>query len=101
MLESLGYRVRKAENGETALTALKEREQTDLLLTDVVMPDGMSGTELARKARQIQPGLKIVMATGYNPDELDLKGENWPLLLKPYRKAELAICVRQALDGKV
>lgn len=71
-----------------------------LLPFAVVMPDGMSGTALARKAQQIQPGLKIVMATGYNPDDLELKEGNWPLLLKPCRKAELAMCVRQALDGE-
>ena len=40
------------------------------------------------------------MATGYNPDDLELKEGNWPLLLKPCRKAELAMCVRQALDGE-
>lgn len=100
MLESLGYSVRAAENGELALASLEEAEHTDLLLADVIMPEGMSGVDLGQKAQTLHPGLKVIMVTGYSPDKLELEKEDWPLLVKPYRKAELATCVRQALDGE-
>ena len=62
-LVSLGYRVSEAGSGPAALEILQAGNSFDLLFTDVVMPDGMTGYQLAAAARQIRPGLKVVFTT--------------------------------------
>jgi len=100
-LGELGYRVLAAENAAAGL-ALLDRQSIDLLLTDVVMPGGINGRELARRARQRWPGLKIVFTSGFS--EARLNGDAGPLsaciplLSKPYRKEDLASAAREALD---
>ena len=100
-LGELGYRVLEAENAAAGLRLL-ERENIDLLLTDVVMPGGTNGRELARRARQRWPRIKVVFTSGFS--ETRLIGEAGPLaactplLSKPYRKEELASAAREALD---
>ena len=72
------------------------------MLTDVVMPGGMSGVELAKKARKLDPDIGVPLCTGYNPDEIreKIKGDvTFPMILRPYRKDELAFRVREVLDG--
>ena len=101
MLESLGYTVLEAEDGPSGLTLLEEDRHIDLLLSDVVMPGGMQGTELAKKALALHPHLKILLATGYNPEEIEQSANNetaLPLIKKPFRKRELAFMVREILD---
>ncbi|MBL6935348.1 MAG: PAS domain S-box protein [Alphaproteobacteria bacterium] len=105
MLKKLGYTVIEAADGAKALKALKTRKggkKVHLLLTDVVMPGGMSGIELAKKARKLDPDIGVLLCTGYNPDEIreKMKGDiTFPMILKPYRKDELAFRVREILDG--
>jgi PAS domain S-box-containing protein len=100
-LQELGYRVVEAENAAAGLR-LMERESVDLLLTDVVMPGGTDGRELARRARQRWPDIKVVFTSGFS--EARLTGDTgslsscMPLLTKPYRKEELASAAREALD---
>jgi two-component system CheB/CheR fusion protein len=100
-LGELGYRVLAAEDAAAGL-ALLERQSIDLLLTDVVMPGGVNGRELARRARQRWPDIKIVFTSGFS--EARLNGDAGPLaactplLSKPYRKEELASAAREALD---
>jgi CheY-like chemotaxis protein len=100
-LGELGYRVLAAENAAAGLELL-ERQSIDLLLTDVVMPGGINGRELARRARRRRPGIKIVFTSGFS--EARLNGDNGPLasctplLSKPYRKEDLASATRDALD---
>ena len=65
-MEELGYRVLTAQNGREALSVLKRGEPIDLLFTDLVMPHGISGGELARRARQMRPELKILLGSGYS-----------------------------------
>ena len=83
-------------------SGLLERESIDLLLTDVVMPGGTNGRELARRARQRWPRIKVVFTSGFS--EARLNGDAGPLaactplLSKPYRKEELASAAREALD---
>ena len=64
-LVSLGYRVSEAGSGPAALEILLAGRHFDLLFTDVVMPDGMTGHQLAAAARQLRPGLKVLFTTGY------------------------------------
>jgi CheY-like chemotaxis protein len=93
MLIELGYRVAIARDGQVALAILEGRQQVDILFSDVVMPRGMTGVELARKARQLRPQLKILLTSGYTREALAAKHqltEDMPLLAKPYRQGELA-----------
>jgi two-component system CheB/CheR fusion protein len=100
-LGELGYRVLAAENAAAGLELL-DRQSIDLLLTDIVMPGGINGRELARRARQRWPGIKIVFTSGFS--EARLNGDAGPLaactplLSKPYRKEDLASAAREALD---
>ncbi len=100
-LGELGYRVLAAENAAAGLELL-DRQSIDLLLTDIVMPGGINGRELARRARQRRPGIKIVFTSGFS--EARLNGDAGPLaactplLSKPYRKEDLASAARAALD---
>lgn len=101
-LISLGYRVREAENGPLAMECLGDGQRFDLLFTDIIMPDGMMGYQLAAGARQVQPGLKVLFTTGYAKPEMTTEADeatSGPVLRKPYRKQDLATAVRAALDS--
>ena len=99
-VEALGYKVVAAVNGVDALAKLKANPGIDLLFTDIVMPGGMSGWELADQARQIRPGLPVVFSSGYALETLIEQGRAQAhsiILTKPYRKTELANRLREAL----
>ncbi|MGD9967867.1 MAG: PAS domain S-box protein [Hyphomonadaceae bacterium] len=101
-LESIGYRVIVAGDGPEALTLLRGGADPDLLFTDLVMPGGINGWQLAEKARVLKPGLKVLFTSGYPLESLIDRGEfdaSAHLLSKPYRLAELARCVREVLDS--
>jgi PAS domain S-box-containing protein len=100
-IESLGYSVIAAINGNDALLKLRANPQIDMLFTDIVMP-GMSGWELADLARQVRPGLPVVYSSGYALEMLAQQGRapaEAIILVKPYRKAELAERLREALSA--
>ncbi|HEX3883815.1 MAG TPA: response regulator [Stellaceae bacterium] len=102
-LTGLGYRVEEAEDGPAALALLEAGERFDLLFTDIGLPRGMNGCELAEEARRRHPGLGVLLTTGYG----DHGGQNGTggthlqhLIRKPYRSDELATALRAALaDG--
>jgi PAS domain S-box-containing protein len=101
-LQSLGYRTLAAPDGLSAVAILRGSEPCDLLFTDVVMPAGMSGRQLAQEAARIRPGLKVLYTSGYSDETIMPNGRLEPgvlLLQKPYRKAELAQMIRRAIDG--
>ncbi len=104
ILEEFGYRILDAATGKEALSVWKEHQGAiDLLLTDVVMPGGMSGVELAEKLRASKPALKVIFNSGYVVDEMNeafLARINARFLQKPYTRTTLARAIRQALDGK-
>ncbi len=101
ILSELGYRLLEAATGPEALTILETHENIDLLFTDVVMPGGMTGPQLAKKARQRNPNLIVLFTSGYSDsgifDHGVLQGSD-DILNKPYRKEELAQTVRDVLD---
>ena len=100
-LESLGYRVIAAVDGSEALARIAQGEKPDILFTDIVMPGGISGWELVERAQRMLPGLKVLMTSGYAVETLADRGRLRPdlkVLDKPYRKAELARRLREALD---
>jgi PAS domain S-box-containing protein len=101
-LIDLGYRVLKADGPEAALDILAGHEPIQLLLTDIVMPGGMSGLELARGAIAQRAQLKVLLTSGFPamPSATDgAMPSGWRLLTKPYRRAELARLVRETLDA--
>ena len=102
VLKELGYRVMEADNGAAALQALETAsEPIDLLFTDVILPGGMTGADIAQQARAQQPELRILFATGYARNAIIHHGRLDPgveLLTKPFTYAELATKVREMLD---
>ncbi len=98
MISSLGYRVVTAPDGVTALSLLQAERTPDLLMTDVVMPGGIDGLELARRARAQYPSLRVLLASGYNHGLNSGEREPEPgirLIGKPFRLTELAEELRQ------
>jgi len=101
ILRGLGYQVREAADGPSALALLEQPGSIDLLFTDLIMPKGMSGQELLTRAHAIRPDLKALFTSGYSERFIRDKGatqEGVPLLSKPYRSQSLAEAVRAALD---
>ena len=100
-LESLGYTYHEAENGAAALALLRSDTKIDLLFTDIMMPGGMSGRDLAREAAMLRPGLRVLFTSGFLGGSLQDANRirSGDLLLsKPYRKRELALKLREVLD---
>jgi CheY-like chemotaxis protein len=99
-LVGLGYVVLTASNGQEAIEAIRGRADIDLLFTDIVMPGGLNGRELAEVVRQIRPNLPVLFTSGYSADVISCHGRvhaNILLLSKPYPRADLARSIRQAL----
>jgi CheY-like chemotaxis protein len=100
-LRSLGYTIIEAVNGPNAIAALDSAPHVDLLFTDIVMPGGMSGRELADEVRRRYPQLKILFTSGYTENAVVHHGRLDPgvdLLNKPFAKRALAAKVRTVLD---
>ncbi|AJA15655.1 MULTISPECIES: PAS domain-containing protein [Pseudomonas] len=101
VLEELGYRVDAFENGPSALTHLQGGERPDLLLSDVGLPGGLNGRQLAERCRERYPDLKVLLITGY--DESAALSDGQPLqgtlvLTKPFELEALAERVRELLE---
>lgn len=90
-LRSLGFSVQEASSGESALEILQKNEEIDLLLSDVLMPNGMNGVSLADKALELKPDLKVLLVSGYV--NVDRSSFQYRLLPKPYRKQDLMTAI--------
>jgi two-component system, chemotaxis family, CheB/CheR fusion protein len=101
-LEVLGYNVIVAESGAQAIEALRANEDIDLVLSDVIMPGGISGFDVAEQARAIRPDVKILLNTGYadgaQAAASSEAGVSYKTLHKPYKLADLATALRELLD---
>jgi signal transduction histidine kinase len=97
-LRDMGYRVFEAGGAADAIALLRNRS-VDLLFSDVVMPGGMNGLELSKEARKIQPGLAVLLTTGY-ADMFDGSAMDGQLhvLAKPFRPSDLGKRIREILD---
>jgi signal transduction histidine kinase len=98
MLATSGYQVRCARNGSEALRILQS-EAFDLLLSDIVMPNGINGIEVAREASRLNKGIKVLLASGYARDVLERHQavDEFPIIDKPFRMSELAARLRSIL----
>jgi CheY-like chemotaxis protein len=102
-LQSLGYKTVTAADGRAALAHVASGERFDLLFTDVIMPGGTSGRELAEEVSKRRPGTKVLYTSGYTDNSIVHHGrldEGVRLLVKPYRMSQLAQMVRQAIGGE-
>ena len=105
-LEGAGYRVFRASNAADAMAIMDSGEHIDLLVSDIIMPGGMNGYELAETVLENYPEIKILLTTGYvEPDQLrkninlpEIKRLNEELLRKPYTGIALLEKIRQILD---
>jgi PAS domain S-box-containing protein len=101
-LTEMGYSALRADNAASALNTLAIYKEIDLMITDIIMPGGMNGAELAREARELNPKLKVIYSSGYPSDALvERSGTkvDGPLLRKPYQRAEFAAIIQRALHG--
>ena len=101
-LAEMGFTGYEAIDGASALEMIAQHSEIDLMVTDIVMPGGMNGVELAQRARTLRPGLKIVYSSGFPAEALAEKSLpliDGPLLHKPYQRAEFATMVRQVMEG--
>jgi len=103
ILEGLGYRVHQACDGKSALDMLHGADHIDLLFTDMIMPNGVSGQDLIEAARRLRPDMKALLTSGYSEQFVTTRDDviqDVQLLGKPYRRDKLADAVRRALSGK-
>ena len=88
-----------APNADRALQILSGEEHIDLLFTDIMMPGGTLGPELARRARELRPDIEVLFTTGYADSAVaERRHFGRGRLHKPYRNEELAMRVRHVLD---
>jgi PAS domain S-box-containing protein len=101
-LSDLHYRAIEAGDAAEALERLEAGAPVDLLFTDIVMPGGLDGRQLAQQVRERWPEVRVLFTSGF-PDHLrrvaGAEGLDFPLLAKPYSIDELTRAVRRALDG--
>jgi signal transduction histidine kinase len=102
MLSALGYHVVSASNGTDAIQMLRSDKKFDLLFSDIVMPRGITGVELARAAKQQCNGIKILLTSGNAEDVLARYGAvgEFPVIGKPFLRAELAQCLKLVMHGQ-
>ena len=99
MLKDLGHRVRHAPDAKAALEILETPAPVGLLLTDLVMPGGKNGVELAREAIRKRPGLPVILSSGYSGDTLGpAEQAPWPLLRKPYARDGLTAVIKRVMS---
>jgi signal transduction histidine kinase/DNA-binding response OmpR family regulator len=99
-LEGLGYQVTTADTAAAAMKRLKSRKAFDVLFSDVVMPGGVNGVELAHAALKERPGLKVLLTSGYVGDEAASWANEFPMIDKPYLGPALAAKIRAVLDAE-
>ena len=100
-LKLIGYQVLEASDGPRALDILSKSFVIDLVFTDLVMPGGMSGRDVAARARQLRPGIKVLLTSGYAEELVhgdDLQREQLKVLRKPYHQGDLVAALRDVLS---
>ena len=101
LLKRLGYETLEARNGKEALEVLERSPQVSLLFTDVIMPGGMNGRQLAEEALRSRPDLKVLFSSGHSQSAIIRDGkleDGVELITKPYQSDELAKRIAQLLD---
>jgi len=99
MLSGLGYQVTTACDAASALEVLQADQPVDLLFSDVVMPGGRNGLELAQIARELRPGLKVLLSSGYVGQGVSLTDNAFEVIDKPYERSALAAKLNELLSA--
>lgn len=103
-LKGLGYTISEAADGAAAAQLIGRDASIDLLFTDVEMPSGMNGRQLADRSRLLRPDLRVLFTSGYTEDQIISQGRlrqaGWPFIQKPYRRAHLAVAIADALSHR-
>jgi len=99
VLRALGHTVLVACDGRQALAVLRGGAEVDMLLSDVVMPGGLNGADLAAAARQLRPGLPVLLTSGYAAGALGEASEAYAFIAKPFDPATLARALHALLGG--
>ena len=101
-LEDFGYEIVEAGDGFQALAVLQEQQDIDLMFSDVVMPGGMNGFDLAQAALTLRPNLKVVHTSGYPKGAMvhqeEPRFKQGFIIMKPYRRDELKQILENALE---
>ena len=100
LLRDLGYKVTEAETAHAALDLINGDAPMALVFTDVIMPGGMNGIDLANEIAQRRPDLPVLLTSGYTAQRLipDSVARAWTVLRKPYTQSDLSLAVRNAID---
>ena len=101
-LAEMGFTAYDAIDGASALVAIAQHGEIELMVTDIVMPGGMNGVELVQRARALRPNLKIIYSSGFPAEALAEKSMplvDGPLLHKPYQRAEFVAIVHSVMGG--
>ncbi len=98
LLTALGYRTTVAHDAREALERISSDADIDLVFSDILMPGGMDGYELARRARELSPGVKVLLCSGY-AQRMDDGSFDGVVLRKPYEAEELCAAIRRALES--
>jgi signal transduction histidine kinase/CheY-like chemotaxis protein len=100
MLHNMGFDARWAGDGVAALAFVENDPELKLVMSDVVMPGGLSGLDLARTLRDRRPELPVILTTGYSSHASEVVAEGFALIEKPYRRDVLAASLRSALEKR-
>jgi CheY-like chemotaxis protein len=101
LLHNMGFDTRWVDNGTAALAFVEADPKLALVLSDVVMPGGLSGLDLARTLRDRRPKLPVILATGYSDYASEVVAGGFVLIEKPYRSDVLAASLRSAIEGRL
>jgi CheY-like chemotaxis protein len=102
-LESLGYAVLEAKTGPGAIALLESDAPVALVFSDIVMPGGMTGYDVAEHVCSMRPDLKVLLTSGYSDLGVKVKKtvSDVQVLAKPYTRLQLARALRETLDGTI
>jgi len=98
LLESLGYSVKHAYRAEAALDMLRNGEQIDLVFSDIIMPGGINGVEMAEEIRRNFPAVPVLLTSGYNDAIEKVNATGLSFIVKPYRTDELTRKIQNLLQ---
>ena len=99
----MGYTPFEAKDGASALEVLARHAEIDLIVTDILMPGGMNGAELAQRVLKSNPAIKVIYCSGFHPGALERRSMplvDGPLLRKPYQRAEFSAMICQVMGGE-
>ena len=96
----MGFDTCWAGDGPAALAFVENDPKLSLVMSDVVMPGGVSGLDLARTLRDRRPELPVILTTGYSSHASEVVAEGFALIQKPYRRDALAASLRSALENR-